>query len=67
VHEAIIEAGLKSERGIEFLNRRAADAHASGANGVAAGVAPDGDSDAADIEATKAQAKSIADRMWPDR
>jgi len=67
VCELIVEAGLKGQAGLEFLRQRAADAHESGANGVAAGVAPEGHSDAADVAQTVAQAKAISAKLWPDR
>jgi hypothetical protein len=57
VCQQIVEAGLKSESGIQFLQRRAADAHESGANLVAAGVAPVGVAEDAEYQAVIAAAK----------
>jgi len=42
VCEQLVEAGQQNQAGLDFLHRRAADAHVSGANVVAAGVAPEG-------------------------
>ena len=63
VCELIVEAGLKGQAGLEFLRQRAADAHASGANGVAAGVAPAGGGDDAEVAAIVETAKVTGARL----
>jgi ATP-dependent protease ClpP protease subunit len=57
VCEQIVQAGLKNQAGLQFLQQRAADAHVSGANGVAASVAPDGNAADAEYQSVLAAAK----------
>lgn len=57
VSKGIVAAMIKSGKGAAFLAARSADAHVGGANGVAVGVVPDGNSPDDDYQAVVAAAK----------